>query len=331
MSTENNNKEMTLNERLAASVGEIEDRDYTPSSGGSGNQGGDDNNNNGIKGYRIAIAILTVILLALSAFYFNIHRQQQADYSLLSVDRDSLQSNLSSIITEFDELQINNDSLKISMEIEKQRADSIITQLQKERSFNYTKLKQYEREVGTLRSLMRGYLQTIDSLNSLNEKLISENVSYKKQISTVELRAEEAEERAQELVNRVKEGSRLRAQDITITSLNASGRDVSRIKRAERLSINFTLVPNELATPGNKEIYARITSPDGYVLSTEDIPTFELNGERVTYSASRKVEYQNTALPVSIFFAGSGFVEGLYKVELYNEDYLIGASDIEMR
>ncbi len=353
MENQNNNMveqpPKTLNERLAeaaAAGGEsttpIKEQGFNPaprpnapkrpaapkrSNGG----GGKNSDESGMKGYKIAIVILTVILVALSILYFSMHHQQQKDYNLLSIDRDSIENNLTTLITEFDELQINNEEMQISMDIERHKADSIITQLKRERSFNYTKLKQYEKEVGTLRTIMRGYLQQIDSLNNLNQKLISENVSYKKKISTVELRAEVAEERAKELDNRVREGARLRAQSISITTLNDNGREVSRVKRAARLSINFTLAPNALAEPGNKTIYVRITSPDGYVLTTDQIPTFQMNGESMTYSASRDVDFQNSALPVSIFFAGSGFIDGIYKVELYNEDYLIGTSDIQLQ
>ncbi len=320
MTKENNGQ--TLNERLAEQ-GSASAEGYKPNN----NEPADKN----LKGYRIVIGLLVVILVAVSALYFSIHNQQQSDYTLLSADRDEVQSNLTELIAEFDDLETSNDELKINMEIERNRADSIITALQRERSFNYSKLKQYEREVGTLRSVMRGYLQQIDSLNNLNQQLISENVSFKKKISSVELRAEEAEERAKELDNRVKEGSRLRAEAISITTLNSKGREVSRAKRADRLSINFTIVPNELAAPGNKEIFARITSPDGYVLATEQIPTFDFNGEKLTYSSSREVDYQNASLPVSIFFAGEGFVEGVYLVELYYSNYMIGTSKVSLR
>lgn len=216
-----------------------------------------------IRGYRIVISILVVILTALSVLYFNIHRQQMADYDLLTIERDSIQTNLSDIIVEFDELEIQNDSLKISMEIERHRADSIISQLKRERSFNYAKLKQYEKEVGTLRTIMRGYLKQIDSLNSLNKQLIDENVTYRKKISSVELRAEIAEEQAQELKDRVRQGSVLKATGISMTTLNDRDRDVSRIRNADKLRVDFTLAANELSAPGNKVIYVRITSQIG--------------------------------------------------------------------
>ncbi len=298
--------------------------------------GGDYNNTpeegeNTIKGYRIVISILVVILTALSVLYFNIHHKQMADYELLTVDRDSIQSNLTTLIGEFDDLEIRNDSLQIVMSIERHRADSIINQLKRERSFNYAKLKQYEKEVGTLRTIMRGYLRQIDSLNSLNKQLIDENVSYRKQISTVELRAEMAEEQAQELKDRVRLGSVMRATTIAIQPINDRGRDVSRVRSANMLRVDFMLAANDLTIPGDKVIYARITSPDGYILTTDAIPTFEYEGEMLTYSASREVDYQNKELSVSIFFTGAGFTDGAYKVELYAEGHLIGQSQISLR
>ena len=48
--------------------------------------------------------------------------------------------------------------------------------------------------------------------------------------------------------------------------------------------------------PGNKAVYVRITAPDGYVLTTEAMPTFEFEGERLSYSAMREVDYQNQDL-----------------------------------
>ncbi len=284
-----------------------------------------------LTGYRIMIGLLVVILAAVSALYFSIHNQQKADYSLLIVERNEVQGNLTELISEYGKLETDNKKLKANMELEKLRADSIITALKKERSLNFTKLKNYEREVGTLRSVLRGYLQQIDSLNNLNQQLISENVSYKKKITSVELRAAEAEERAKELNNRILLGSRLRAEAIEILPLNTRGRTISRVKRAVRLSVNFTVASNELTTPGNKEIYARVISPDGYVLATEKVPTFNYNGEKMTYTASRKVDYQNASLPVSIFYSGQGFTAGVYTVELYHENYSIGTAKVSLR
>lgn len=284
-----------------------------------------------IRGYRIVIIILSVILVAISILYMSIHRQQMRDNELLQADRDSIQNDLGRLMTDYDGLRISNDSISASLDVERGRADSLMTRLKKERSWNLAKIKQYEKEVGTLRTIMKGYIRQIDSLNTLNKKLITENVSFRKEISSANLRAEMAEEKAAELDNKVKAGSVLRARDISLTALNDRSKTVSRVKNASRLRVDFILAANELAVPGDKAIYLRITSPDGYVLTTEEMPTFEFEGEQLTYSAMREVDYQNQDLEVGIYFNSTGFAAGTYRLELYAEGRLIGQTQVVMR
>ena len=284
-----------------------------------------------IRGYRIVIIILSVILVALSALYYSIHRQQMEDNVLLQADRDSIQSELGQLVTDYDNLQISNDTLSTEVALQREKADSLMERLKKERKWNLSKIKQYEKEVGTLRTLMKGYIHQIDSLNTLNKKLISENVGYRKEISSANLRADMAEEKAAELDNKVKVGAVIKARAIALKGLNRRGKEVSRVKNAERLLVNFSLMANDLATPGNRKIFVRINHPDGYLLTTNDMPTFEFEGEQLGYSAMREVDYQNQDIEVGIYFNSKGFVAGTYLVELYTDGRLIGKQQISMR
>ena len=284
-----------------------------------------------IRGYRVVIILLAVILAAMSILYYNTHRQQRADNDLRQGDRPTTHNTLPPLMDDFDNLRINNDSISASLGMERERADSLMERLKKERSWSYAKIKQYEKEVGTLQTLMRNYLRQIDSLNTLNKQLISENVSYRKEISTISQRAELAEEKAAELDNMVKQGSVLKARNIRLTSLNTKSKEVTRIKNAARLRTDFTLAANELTTPGDKTVYVRILAPDGYVLSSEGAPTFDYEGERLSYSAQRSIDYQNEDIDVGIFYNGSGFTAGKYTVQLYAEGRLIGSAEIVMR
>ena len=284
-----------------------------------------------IRGYRIVIIILSVILVALSVLYFSIHRQQMVDNQLLQADRDSIQNDLGRLMTDYDGLRISNDSISAGLTLERERADSLMTRLKKERSWNLAKIKQYEKEVGTLRTIMKGYVKQIDSLNTLNKKLIKENVGFRKEISSANLRAEVAEEKASELSTKVRQGAVIRARGIRLVPLNARDKEVSRVKNASRLRVEFTLAGNDLAEPGERTVYVRITSPDGYVLTTEAMPTFDFEGERLSYSAMREVDYQNQDLDVGIFYNSTGFAAGTYTVQLFCEGRLIGTSQIAMR
>lgn len=287
--------------------------------------------NKAMRGYRIVIIILSVILVALSALYYSIHRQQTIDSDLLRADRDSIQSDLGRVMEDYDNLQISNDTITASLNIERQRADSLMDRMKKERSWNLSKIREYQSQVKLLRSIAEGYVRQIDSLNTLNKKLITENISFRKEISTAHMRADMAEEKAAELDNKVRAGAIIKARSIRLTPLNAKGKEVSRVKSAERLRTDFVLTANELSIPGNKTVYVRITSPDGYVLTTETQPTFSFEGERLTYSASRDVDYQNQDLDVGIYYNNSGFTAGAYRIQLYCEGYLIGTGEVALR
>ena len=271
---------------------EFEDDDYTTPQPDAGKS---------IRGYRIVIIILSVILASLSVLYFSIHRQQMLDNELLQADRDSIQNDLGRLMTDYDGLRISNDSISAGLTLERERADSLMTRLKKERSWNLAK------------------------------KLIKENVGFRKEISSAKLRADMAEEKAAELDNKVKVGSVLRARDIRLSALNDRSKPVSRVKNAARLRVDFALAANELATPGNKAVYVRITSPDGYVLTTEAMPTFEFEGERLSYSAMREVDYQNQDLEVGIYYNSTGFAAGTYQIQLYCEGRLIGQTQVVMK
>jgi hypothetical protein len=178
---------------------------------------------------------------------------------------------------------------------------------------------------------MKNYLRQIDSLNTVNKQVIGENLNLRKEVSTANLRADVAEERASELQNKVQQGSVLNARGINIVALNSNNKVLSRVKNASTLRVDFTISANKLATTGNRVIYLRLTSPDGYLLSTEAMPTFLYNGEKLGYSASREIDYQNEDVDVSIFYKGSGFIPGTYKIELYTGGNLIGSSEIAVR
>ncbi len=290
-----------------------------------------ENGTNQIKGYRIAIGVLAVALVALSALYFSIHKQQKDDYAVLTIERDTIKVNLAEIINEFDALETSNEALKVTLEQERNRADSLFSKLKSERAINYAKIKKYDNEVVKLRGLVSSYLAQIDSLNNLNKALLDENVAYKKDLAETSQRADEAERLAKELDAKVRAGALLVANNISITPINKKGRTISRIKRAAQISINFTVAANKLTTPGQTEIYARVTSPDGYVVATEAVPSIMVDGKKTTYTASRVVDYQNADLSVNIFYTGEGFTAGVYDVVLYNDEAVIGTTKLDIR
>ena len=276
-----------------------------------------------IKGFRAALIV--VILLLIPSLYFTVTWGLKAkvieeDYAIVESARmlfeeqnAMLQRDAESLVTELQQLKDRNDTMMLKY----QEAVVMLEQLQREKTYNYEQLARYKKEVNTLRGVMKGYLRQIDSLNTINNTLQAQNVAYKKEISTAQMRADVAEEKADELGTKIRIGAVIRASGIRMVALNDRNKEVKRIKQAARLRVDFELTANELAEPGEKSIYICITSPDGYVLSPANMILFRFEGEDIAASAMRKVDYDNQSVPVSIFYDGAAFERGTYKVDIY--------------
>ena len=283
--------------------------------------------NKSIKGYQIIIIVLAVILVALSLLYYNQMNTIKKEYA---VERDTLSNRISMLMDEYDNLRTENDTIARNLGIEKERADSLLQSLSKERNLSRAKIRQYEKELGTLRSVMRNYVHQIDSLNTLNKKLVAEVSDSRAKLTQVTVRAEQAEEKADELTTKIRKGSVIRARDIGIKMMRGD-KEVTRANRAQRLRVDFVLSANELSEPGNRPIYVRIVPPSGYILATSAGAVFDYEGEKKTYTAMREVDYQNQDLGVSVYYNGTDITDGKYSVEIYMDGYLIGGSEIVLR
>lgn len=281
-----------------------------------------------IKGYQIIIVVLAVILAGLSFLYYNQMNTLKKEYA---IERDTLRSRIQDLVSDYDDLRTENDTIAANLEVEKYRADSLLQSLQKERSWNRQKIQQYEKELGTLRAVMKTYVGQIDSLNTLNKRLIQENIDYRQQVTTQARRVAEAEERAEELSTKMRRGSVIRARDIAIRALSNNDREVNRASRAARLRVDFVLSSNELAEPGPRSVYVRITGPEGYILANSAGAVFDFEGEKKTYSAMREIDYQRQDLGVSVFYNGTGITSGKYAVEIYMDGYLVGSTEVILR
>lgn len=288
----------------------------------------DDGNSKTLKGYKIVIVLLVIVLGGLSAIYF---RQVNIIKKEFAVERDTLTSRLSAVRSDFANLKTENDSISYNLGVERDRVDSLIEQLQSERRLSYAKIRKYENQLAGMRKVMQNYVHQIDSLNTLNRRLINENRTYKKEVESHRLRAEVAEERAEELGTKVRIGSVVRARDIRLVPLSANDREVTRTKQAKRLRVDFTLSANELTNPGQRPVYVRITSPDGYVMANAESATFTYEGDKLIYSATREVDYQNQDLAVGVYYNGDGITGGQYLVEIYMDGNMIGSLKTMLR
>lgn len=285
-------------------------------------------------GFMLVAIVLLILLIPAAFFSIKLGLQKKTIEENLEIvesarrifedENAMLQRNAEDLVTELETLKDQNDTMMVKYH----EAVVMLEQLQREKTYNYEQLAKYKKEVATLRNVMKGYLRQIDSLNAINSNLQAQNIEFKKEINTANLRADVAEEKADELNTKVRIGSVIQAGGIRMVALNSNSKEVKRIKMAKRLKVDFELAPNELAEPGEKTIYIQITGPDGYMLPAAEVTVFNFEGSEMMASAKRKVDYENESVPVSIFYDGETFTKGTYSVDIYIDGRHSGSKEV---
>jgi hypothetical protein len=273
----------------------------------------------------IAMIFTTVILAAALIFlvvmYFDQKNKMVEMENVLTEEKDSLQNELRLMVHGYDTLKTDNDTLMANLQREKTR----IVKLLEINASNVQLIKKYRAEIGTMREIMKGYIVQIDSLNTLNQQLVAENIGIKQQMSEVQNTNVELTKVKEELTSKVTVAAVIQAKDINAVTLNKKRKETTRINLIDKLRICFTLRENPIATPGEKEVFMRVIRPDSLIITTSPDNLFDFNGNKLVYSASRLVDYMNQDIEMCIFLDNTGdFIIGNYSVELYLENNIIG-------
>jgi FtsZ-binding cell division protein ZapB len=256
--------------------------------------------------------------------YFDKKNKMIEMETALTQEKDSLANELRHMVVAFDTLKTNNDTLKAGMEKQKNK----IVQLLSINASNVRLIKSYKNEITTMREIMKSYIIQIDSLNTRNKILTSENSEIKEQITQVRNTNTELSKVKEELSTKVEVASVIQAKNIAAVSLNKKRKETTRINNLDKLRICFTLRENALAKPGQKDVYMRVIRPDSLVVTSSPDNLFEYKGNKIIYSANRQVDYLNQDIEVCIFMDNKGdFIIGNYSVELYLDNNIIGRTN----
>jgi len=268
--------------------------------------------------------ILAAILIFIVIMYFDQKHKMVKMETVLTQEKDSLANELRLMVFAYDTLKTNNDSLNAGLEKERTR----IVQLLSVNASNIQLIKKYRSEITTMREIMKSYIVQIDSLNTRNKVLVTENSEIRQQITQVRNTNTELSKVREELNSKVEIASVIQAKDIIAAALNKKRKETSRIALLDKLRICFSLRENPLAEAGPKEVFMRVIRPDSLVITSSPDNLFEYNERKLIHSASRQVDYMNQDIEMCIFLDNNGdFIIGNYSVELYLENNLIGRTN----
>ena len=123
-----------------------------------------------------------------------------------------------------------------------------------------------------------------------------------------------------------------KARGLRMEAFNANDRVIDRSTRVVRLLVSLSLVENELAERGPVRVYVRVSDPSGNLLLDGKGTTFTFDGQTLEASASREVDYQGEEVELGIYVNNiPEFYKGIYTVEAYTEQSLLGTAELMLR
>ena len=110
----------------------------------------------------------------------------------------------------------------------RQKVKDLLIEVEETKKVSYSKIADYQKQVTTLRGIMRNFYVQIDSLNRKNEQLMAENLEVKQQYKQVEQKNQQLSEEKQQLQQNLKIAAKLEAQ-------GSGGRAVEFEKQGDKI------------------------------------------------------------------------------------------------
>ena len=289
---------------------------------------------------KIILGVSIALILILGAFiYMQFSKITEAENQLVELtqvmefEKQQSIEEYEKLAMEYEEFYIetSNDSLLKLFDEEKQKVQQLLQELKTVKATNARRIKELQKELGTVRGVLKSYIYKVDSLNTVNDNLKKENVKVKKQIAEAQEIKRQLEEKTNELDAKINLASILEADEIQIKTLNKKGKVTKSLKRITNIEICFQVLRNITAERGYKTVYLRIADANGEVLTTET-NTFEFEGKELIYSAKKEIEYNGENTPVCMYYKVTNPLQtGSYSIAIFAEGNLIGTTGIVLK
>ena len=280
---------------------------------------------------KVMYALIAVAVLLAGTLAY-IWYQKSSLVKDLTMEKEELTEQMIALQNDYATLSSDYDDINLQLDSSRLEVQKLIEKITQTEATNRSKIRQYEKELGTLRSIMRNYIVQIDSLNTLNKQLTADAAAARREAAESRRKQQELSKEVENLSGQVAAGSVIKARGIMIEAYNASDKVTDRSSRVVRLLTTLSLVENDLAPKGPVRVYIRVKGPDGILLTNDSQRTFEVNGEPMICSASREVDYQGKEVELSIYLNDiTGYVKGIYTVEAYTEQTRLGSAELMLR
>lgn len=288
---------------------------------------------NNSKIFIIVIGILLIGIAVAGYFIFSQKSQIEVLQEETNLNKKQLEDEYENLAIQYEgfKLNIKNDSLLQRLTNEQAKVQRLLEELKTVKADNQSEISRLNKELASLRKILKSYIVQIDSLNRANEQLKKE----KKEITTKYEQAthtlNQVSQEKESLTEKVTLASKLDASGISIQATNSKGKVQKKIKKVEQLVLNFTITKNITAEPGERTIYVRIMKPDNDVLTKSRTNVFPFENKDINYSMKKIIEYGGEEMPVTMYWIVEEYLmPGEYRVDIFADGNRIGMKSFTM-
>ena len=275
-----------------------------------------------------AVAVLVIAIIGITYLLFTEKKANRELVQEFQLDKEDLENEYSQFVQKYDELKftVTNDSLALLLEQEQLKTQRLLEELRTVKSSNATEIRRLKKELATLRKILVGYVNQIDSLDRINKRQqqVIADVTQKYNTASQQIRTLSKEK--ENLDKKVTLAAQLDVTNIRIEPRNKRGKVAKKVKDIVKLAISFTVVKNITAENGERTIYIRITKPDNDALTKSASNTFSYENRTLTYSIKKYIEYNGEEQNVNVFWDVEEFLyAGNYRLDIFEGGNLIGS------
>jgi len=285
----------------------------------------------------IALGILLVLALVKIGMDYSTNEsltaenmKQQEELTETYFSLDSVSSELDKKIKTISELGGEIDTLlKVKAQLEKEK-EAI-------RNNSNREIQQLRSRVEGYRELLVAQDEQIAKLEAINEQLLTENTGLKEEKNQLTASIRDLNQSKNQLEEKVALASQLKIENMVIAAVNSRGKEIVgefKQRQIESIKITFNIAENKVAPVDGKDVLIRVIAPDGNVLFdvTKGSGSFMFENRDMYFTAKQQILFDNTRQKLSFLYdKGSEYAEGIHKVEVYTDGYLMGAGSFTVK
>ena len=280
---------------------------------------------------KVMYALIAVAALLGAALAY-IWIQKSSLVKELEIEKEDLTEQIVALQSDYDSLSSDYDTINSQLDSSREEVAQLVERIKKTEATNRAQMRKYEKELGTLRSIMRNYITQIDSLNTLNHKLTADAAAARREAAESRKANKELTQQVENLSGQVAAGSVIKARGIRLDPYNAADKVTDRSSRVVRMLTTLSLVENDLAPKGPVRVYIRVKDPEGILLVNSTQVSFDYQGSTMKASASREVDYEGKEVELSIYLNDiPSYTKGIYTVEAYTTQSFLGSAEVLLR